>query len=67
MNRRVFLLGCVGRVVFNFFFRCHLRINIKLFSDIYCNRKKLVIFVKSWHVAVNVFSGIPMVYITLWR
>ncbi len=29
--------------------------------------KKLTFFIKSWHVAVNVFSGMPMVYITLWR
>jgi hypothetical protein len=27
----------------------------------------LAFFIKSWHVAVNLFSDMPMVYITLWR
>jgi hypothetical protein len=66
INRKVFLSGCVGRIVFNFLFRCHPLINIKLFSDIY-NRKKLAFFMKSWHVAINLFSDMPMLYITLWR
>jgi hypothetical protein len=34
INPKVFLSGCVGRVIFNFLFRCHPLINIKLFSDI---------------------------------
>jgi hypothetical protein len=65
VNRKVFLWGCVSRVVFIFLFRCHLLISIEL-SALY-NRKKLDFFIKSWHVAVNLFSDMPMVYITLWR
>jgi hypothetical protein len=28
---------------------------------------KVGIFMKSWHVTINLFSDMPMVYITLWR
>ncbi len=34
INRKVFLWGCVGRVIVSFLFRCYLVINIKQFSAI---------------------------------